>query len=152
MALNEQAFADQSWLTMSPLSGTIAAGGRVSVTATRNSAASALPRAIHSATVTFSNLTSTIAHERASDLTVQGPATLPFTEDFETGTLDSFWTTEGTGENRIRITTEETPHGGSYHALLEQVSSIARIRLWLNRAADTALPTTRQIASPHISD
>ncbi|GEM_PF-2574689 len=121
--LGWQAFADEGWLTLSPASGTIAAGGIASVTATLNSAASVLPRALHGAAITFSNLISTVAHERDFELSVQGAAMLPFSEGFETARLDSFWSTGGSGENRIRVTSEETAHGGAFHALLDDENS-----------------------------
>jgi hypothetical protein len=65
-------------------------------------------------------------------------AALPYTTGFETGALDSYWTTASTGNGRIRVLNTNGPHGGSYHAVLDDATSggysqnEARLRLNLS--------------------
>lgn len=57
-ALNWTAAADQTWLSLSSGSGTLAAGGTATVTASLNAGANSLSAATHNATIAFVNSTS----------------------------------------------------------------------------------------------
>src|SRR6266404_446352 len=46
-------------------------------------------------------------------------ATLPFSETFESGVLQSFWVKSGTGPYRGQVTTANVPHGGVYHYTMD---------------------------------
>ncbi len=46
-------------------------------------------------------------------------ATLPFSEDFESGVLQSYWAKSGTGPYRGQITTANVPHGGVRHYTMD---------------------------------
>jgi hypothetical protein len=58
-------------------------------------------------------------------------AQLPFTEDFETGALASFWEVTGTGNFRTQVRTDQTPNSGSYHLTMDSSSGNARNELTL---------------------
>lgn len=65
-------------------------------------------------------------------------ATLPYSTGFESGALDQYWTTAVTGDGRVRVASTNTPHGGSYHLLMDDATSggfnqtDARLRLNLS--------------------
>jgi uncharacterized repeat protein (TIGR01451 family) len=42
-------------------------------------------------------------------------ATLPFTENWESGTVRPFWLTSGTGAYRVGLSRSNQPHGGAFH-------------------------------------
>lgn len=48
-----------------------------------------------------------------------GAATLPFSENFETGTLAAHWTARSTASGRILVTVANGPHGGRYHVTMD---------------------------------
>ncbi|HPC16442.1 MAG TPA: immunoglobulin domain-containing protein [Candidatus Hydrogenedentes bacterium] len=48
------------------------------------------------------------------------PATLPFFEDFESGSLASYWDSRGTAYFGNTVTSLYDPHAGSYHLLLDE--------------------------------
>jgi uncharacterized protein YkwD len=48
-----------------------------------------------------------------------GGATLPFLEDFEGGSLGSYWTTASTGTGRILVTTVGAPYRGGYYLTMD---------------------------------
>jgi len=52
-----------------------------------------------------------------------GYATLPYTTGFEGGALDSYWTTAVTGDGRVRVLNTNTPHGGSWHLVMDDATS-----------------------------
>ncbi|HEX7879705.1 MAG TPA: S8 family serine peptidase [Candidatus Eisenbacteria bacterium] len=52
-----------------------------------------------------------------------GYATLPYATGFETGALDSYWTTAVTGDGRVRVLNTNTPHGGSWHLVMDDATS-----------------------------
>ncbi|MEA3186703.1 MAG: hypothetical protein QOD99_533, partial [Chthoniobacter sp.] len=119
-ALNWTASNTQPWLTVSPSSGTLAASGTVTVTATLNAAVNALTTGTYSDTITFRNLTSNLAQQRSAQALVD-PVTIPvFSENFESGSLNpAFWTSTGTSTFRTLVTTANTPHAGSYHLTMD---------------------------------
>ncbi len=92
-------FVDSSvpWLTVSADNGTLDAGSASSVSVCLNDAANALPLGIYGGTLVFSNATSGVAQTRDVRLRVQGFTGLPFTEGFESGRLQSYWSVSGTG-------------------------------------------------------
>lgn len=46
-----------------------------------------------------------------------------FTDGFESGSFGSDWSTSGTEDWRVQVTTSGTEHGGSYHVLLDDSTS-----------------------------
>jgi hypothetical protein len=59
----------------------------------------------------------------ASDGPSVGYATLPYTTGFESGGLDEYWTTQSTGDGRVRVLSSNGPHGGAYHLALDDATS-----------------------------
>src|SRR5437867_3859037 len=69
--------------------------------------------------------------------TLQGQfvATLPFTETFEDGFLQPYWTVTGTGAYDGQVSSSTAPHGGFYHFTMDCLSggsSYARNELTLS--------------------
>jgi hypothetical protein len=50
-------------------------------------------------------------------------ATLPYSTGFEGTAFDSYWTTAVTANGRVRRLTTNTPHGGSYHMVMDDATS-----------------------------
>jgi uncharacterized repeat protein (TIGR01451 family) len=63
----------------------------------------------------------------------QSAAAMPFTEGFESGSLQSYWTATGTGPYRGRVTTGNSPRSGSYHYTMDSgiSNTPARVELTL---------------------
>src|SRR5438552_3099165 len=80
-------------------------------------------------------------------------ATMPFSETFDSGTLQSYWTKTGTGPYRGQITSGNTPHGGFYHytmdCSLSSGASFARneLTLGINLAGYTNVVLTFWVKS-----
>jgi subtilisin family serine protease len=68
-------------------------------------------------------------------------ATLPYSTGFEGGAFDAYWQTAVTANGRVRLLTSNTPHGGSYHMLMDDATSggysQTEARLRLNLAGQT---------------
>jgi hypothetical protein len=62
-----------SWLDVSPVGGTLAAGASTNVAVSLNSTAYTLPLGVYTATVWFTNLSDNVAQSRQFTLTVTGP-------------------------------------------------------------------------------
>ena len=69
-AIQWTASRTQTWVTVSRTNGTLAAGASTNITVSLNSGANALPEGMFADTVTFSNVTTTIAQRRPVRLTV----------------------------------------------------------------------------------
>src|SRR5512139_717621 len=65
-------------------------------------------------------------------------ATLPFSEDFESGVLQSYWAKSGTGPYRGQITTANVPHGGVRHYTMDGSSQNSYERNQLTLGVDLA--------------
>ncbi|MEN8008081.1 MAG: S8 family serine peptidase [Candidatus Krumholzibacteriota bacterium] len=50
-------------------------------------------------------------------------AALPYSTGFEGGAVDQYWTTASTNVGRILVTTNNTPHGGSYHLTMDSATN-----------------------------
>jgi uncharacterized repeat protein (TIGR01451 family) len=85
-ALNWAASPAPTWLTISPSSGVIAAGGSNQVSVTVNAAANLLPLGVYASTLRFTNVSSGVAHARGFTLRVGQPDY--FTELFDAGDND----------------------------------------------------------------
>ena len=77
----------------------------------------------YTVTLTASNAQGSDAETKVGYITVTDPAdtyaNLPYSNGFESGAFDQYWTaTEGV-EGRIAITTANTPHSGSYHLVMD---------------------------------
>ncbi len=72
-------------------------------------------------------------------------ATLPYTTGFESGALDTYWGTAVTANGRVRVLNTNTPHGGSWHMIMDDATSggfsqtEARLRLNLSGQTQVAL-------------
>ncbi len=53
----------------------------------------------------------------------QNYAVIPYSTGFESGALDEFWTSASTNDGRVRVSTINGPHGGSYQLLLDDSTS-----------------------------
>jgi hypothetical protein len=71
--LNWSAAANQRWVTVDPSSGTLAPGDATAVTVLINTNAQTLAVGAYSASVKFTNLTTTVAQQRGVTLNVQAP-------------------------------------------------------------------------------
>ncbi len=108
-----------AWISISPASGSLAAGASNTVEVSFNTGANTLATGLHTSSITFSNTVSGISQTRPVALTVREVATLPFIEDFESGALGTWWESTGTEEYRTEVTTANGPHGGSYHLTMD---------------------------------
>ena len=133
VALTWKAAVTQPWLSVSPAAGTLAPGTAVSVTLCLNASANALALGTFSDQLTFSNLTSGHAQTRDVELRLMSFTSMPFREDWESGTVRPFWTITGTGPMHTQVTTNSGPHGGSHHLTLDSAGSgvVARNELTL---------------------
>jgi len=60
------------------------------------------------------NVSSNVASDALAET-----AALPFFEDFESGSLASYWETNSTGAGRIEVTTAGGPYAGSHHLIMD---------------------------------
>ncbi|MGV3663164.1 MAG: S8 family serine peptidase, partial [Prosthecobacter sp.] len=127
-----------TFLEFSPQIGTLAAGASTTVTVTPSALANTLGAGIYSTPVLFTNSGTTVSQSVSATLTVVSAATLPFTENFESPTLDSFWTVSGTGPFRTALSTANSPHGGTRHVVMDSSSSSSYARNELTLAANLA--------------
>ncbi|MEM9283249.1 MAG: S8 family serine peptidase, partial [Verrucomicrobiota bacterium] len=122
-----------TWMDVSPSSGTLGAGASANVTASLLPAANLLSAGNYESLVTFS--TPATGHQETAvfRLDVKKFASIPFSEDFESG-LDAFWETTGTGTFRTIRSGANGPFQGNYHLLMDSSASAsyARNELTLN--------------------
>ena len=112
----------QSWLDVASSGGTLAPGASADVTVSINAVAGTLPLGLYTDTLIFSNTVSSVTQSRSVQLRVQGYASMPFTETFETGALQPYWTTSGTATYRSQVTSASIPHAGVYHLTMDSSS------------------------------
>jgi len=115
--LNWTATNTQPWLDLFPASGALAAGATTTVAVCINT--NGLAPGFYYDSAAFSNLTTGAWQYRHFQLNIQGYAAMPFTENFESGTLGSFWALTGSNSHRTRTTTNFTPHAGNYHLTMD---------------------------------
>lgn len=113
--------ASQSWLSLSPSSGTLAPGEAAIVNACLTADANALPLGYFADTITFSNHVTGIAQTRRAEVRVLSFAAMPFHEDFESGEIGPAWSVTGTFDYQTRLTFLDEPHGGTNHLILDCV-------------------------------
>lgn len=123
-SLNWAVSPSASWLTVSPSSGTLAAGASSNVTASLNSNANGLAAGSYNNVLTFTNFSSHLAQNFTFTLQVN-PIKTQFVVNggFETGDFTG-WTLVGQGFNADFITSnyfsEIAPHSGKFFALMGQ--------------------------------
>ncbi len=113
-----------TWVQIAPSNGTLAAGQTVVITACLNSNASRLPVGTYASSLALANLESGVTQSRPVELRVMVYRGLPFTEDFEGGEIQDFWSITGTGRHRAQVTPLNGPHAGNYHLVLDAESGI----------------------------
>jgi subtilase family serine protease len=116
-----------AWLSASPSSGTLTAGGPAkTVTVSVNSVANSLGAGVYSGTVGFTNLNSGVVLHRQFTLRVGQP--LVENGGFETGDF-SFWNLSGDASGSSSFVDDGslfvTPYDGTYAAALSEASSVA---------------------------
>ncbi|MDA0322750.1 MAG: M12 family metallo-peptidase [Verrucomicrobia bacterium] len=116
---------DESWLTASATSGSVSVGASVTVTVCVNSAAAALAVGTFNDVLIFSNESQNVTQNRDVALTITGSAGMPFTEDFESGALDGYWSVSGTAEYRTEVTGDDGPYAGSFHMTMDDTAGNA---------------------------
>jgi uncharacterized repeat protein (TIGR01451 family) len=109
----------QPWLTMSSTEGLLPTGASTTVTVCFNTNAGALPIGTFSDTISFSNTVTHIQQTRRVELRVVTFTSMPFTEDFESGRIEPYWSVSGTGDAAAQVTSRHMPHGGNYHLTLD---------------------------------
>jgi hypothetical protein len=70
-------------------------------------------------------------------------AAFPFAEDFETGVLEEYWSTNSTGNGRILVTSFNDPAAGSYHLTMDSANwmspALNEVLLNVNLAGETGV-------------
>ena len=113
-----------SWLTVSPVAGILAPGTATNVFVCLNSNALALPVGSFADTITFSNTHSGVAQTRGAEVRVVTFTSMPFDDDFESGSIQPWWSVSGTIGHVAQVTSLNNPHGGSNHLTLDSVGGI----------------------------
>jgi len=114
------ASASQGWITVTPDRATLAPFSGATVTVCLNG--TALAMGSHSGTVTFRNETTGKVQEREVNVRIMAFTTMPFLEDFESGTLQPWWQVTGTAAYRVQVTDQNTPRG-RYHLTLDNTGN-----------------------------
>ena len=115
--------ATQPWLIVNPASGRLAGGAATHVSFCLTNGGNSLPFGNFLGSVLFTNLTSGVVQQRDVHVRVMDFASMPFVEDFESGTLQSYWMITGTGDFRSQVTTNDGPHGGRFHLTMDSQGS-----------------------------
>ncbi|MFA6288589.1 MAG: S8 family serine peptidase [Opitutaceae bacterium] len=142
------AASNVAWAGVSLSAGNLATGATAAVTVTLDaSAASMLPYGTYEGVITFTNTSDGSARRRTVRL-VLDPLTVPvFSENFEAASLDpALWTITGGANARAVVTTENLPHGGTRHLVMDALAdgTYARneVTLRLNLAGSSDLRLT----------
>ena len=98
--------------------GTLPPGGAAQVIVTLDSSVTNLPTGAYSDLVLFSNVTSGQFSTRSFEVRVQGFATLPFSDGFESGSFGPSWLATGAGPWREQVTSQNGPRG-SFHVTMD---------------------------------
>jgi len=80
----------------------------------------------YTVTLTATNSCGSDGETKTNYITVNesgGYASLPYSTGFESGTFDQYWSTQSSGDGRIRILSTNTPHSGSYHMVMDNAVS-----------------------------
>lgn len=122
-SLSWEAVKSAAWTNLSRLGGTLLAGGSTDLVLSVDASAALLAEGVYDDTLTIRNVTSGFESEHEIHLEVATSsaviATLPFVEDFETGSLAAYWEVTGTNEFRTQVTAGNAPHGGSFHLTMD---------------------------------
>jgi uncharacterized repeat protein (TIGR01451 family) len=114
----------QPWLAVSPTSGVLAPLSVTNISVCLTTNAAALPLGSFVDTILFLNDTTKIVQTRRANLRVLAFASMPFIEDFESGSLRPVWSVTGTGTHRTEITTLNGPHAGTHHLTFDALGGI----------------------------
>ena len=149
----------QSWLKLEPAGGPLAPRSAVRVSVCVTPEAATLPVGVYEDTFVFRNNATGSGQERAASLRVMSFASLPFSDDFETGSLGPVWQTTGTGIRRTQVTSNNGPHAGNFHVTMdtqEFIESYARNEMtlgstwaatqtWCSASGPVLLGTSRMV-------
>jgi uncharacterized repeat protein (TIGR01451 family) len=111
----------QPWISIAPASGTLAPHARTNVAICINDAASQLPYGTFADLIVFSNTTTRVTQRRTAEVRLQEFASLPFTDGFESGRLEPWWTFTGKGPRNASVNPQNVPHSGNLHLTLDAV-------------------------------
>ena len=149
ISLNWSVNSTASWLTASPNSGALAAGGQTTVTANLNSAAYNLAVGTYSANVWFTNQTTSAAQLRQFTLLVG--QSLVQNGGFEAGTFTS-WTQSGNpAYTSVTSGNSQFVHSGTYGAALGPSGSLGYLSQTLPTFAGQNYLLSLWVDSPKIS-
>ena len=124
----------QTWLSINPAGGPLAPRSAVQVSVCLTAEAPTLPVGVYDDTVLFRNNSTGVGQERTASLWIMSFASVPFLDDFESGSLQQAWQTTGTGIRRTQVTSNNGPHAGKFHVTMdtqEFIESYARNEMTL---------------------
>ncbi len=107
-----------AWLDVSAPSGTINPGQAATLSLIVNTQANAIAFGERTDFLLFSNALSGTLQSRDVQLEVMDFALPPFKESFEDEDLGPWWTADGSGFSRLRLSKENGPEEGQQHLLL----------------------------------
>lgn len=111
----------QPWLTIVPASGTLPPHARTNVVLCLNDAANQLPYGSFADLIVFSNATTRVTQRRPAEVRLQQFASLPFSDGFESGRLEPWWSFTGKGPRNASVTPLNVPYAGDLHLTLDAV-------------------------------
>ncbi len=120
-----QALWTQNWLSVSPPSGFLPASQAAAVTVSVAGAAAELPVGAYPGRVLFANVSNGVSAALLTRFTMNGPASMPFEEGFESGAAAGYWDMSGTFQHAEDVTQSWTPYAGSWQLVLyDSVSDV----------------------------
>jgi Peptidase family C25/Propeptide_C25 len=120
------------WVYFYPNSGTIYPSAEEEVVVILSEKAFSLPMKEYLSSIVFTNQQTSNEQDRLLSLAVEGTASMPFSEDFESGSgLTPCWKVTGTGNYRSQATTENSPYSGTRHLTMDSSSGYARNEMTL---------------------
>jgi uncharacterized repeat protein (TIGR01451 family) len=121
--INWTVHVTQPWLAVSPAGGTLGPGAATNVTVCLTSEALALPLGTFTDLIIFSNTVSGVAQTRGAEVRVAAFTSMPFAEDFESGSIQEYWAVSGSPGQVTQISPLNGPRG-SNHLTLDSVGGI----------------------------
>ena len=132
--LTWSASSDVSWLSLATTTGILGPGETLEITPYVNGEANALAEGLYNGHIMFVDEVAGETNIVQVSIELFDSASVPFTEDFETGLLSDWWTTSSTQEGQILVTTLNGPGQGATHLTMDDTvdgSSYSRNELTL---------------------